>query len=41
MIQRQDIEFTVERDVTVRGWLFVPDGAGPHPGITMAHGSPE
>ena len=38
MVQRQDIEFTVERDVTVRGWLFVPDGPGPHPGITMAHG---
>ena len=32
MVQRQDIEFTVEGDVTVRGWLFVPDGPGPHPG---------
>ena len=38
MVQRQDIEFTVEGDVTLRGWLFVPDGPGPHPGITMAHG---
>jgi uncharacterized protein len=38
MVERQDVEFTVEGDVTLRGWLFVPDGAGPHPGITMAHG---
>jgi uncharacterized protein len=38
MAERQDVEFTVEGDVTLRGWLFVPDGAGPHPGITMAHG---
>lgn len=22
----------------LRGWLFVPDDSGPHPGITMAHG---
>jgi fermentation-respiration switch protein FrsA (DUF1100 family) len=38
MVQRQDVEFAVEGDVTLRGWLFVPDGAGPHPAITMAHG---
>src|ERR1700739_3349778 len=38
MVQRTDVEFPVEGDVTLRGWLFVPDGAGPHPGITMAHG---
>ena len=38
MVQRQDIEFPVEGDATLRGWLFVPDGPGPHPGITMAHG---
>ena len=38
MVQRQDIEFTVEGDVALRGWLFVPDGPGPHPGITRAHG---
>jgi fermentation-respiration switch protein FrsA (DUF1100 family) len=24
--------------VKLRGWLFVPDGPGPHPAITMAHG---
>jgi fermentation-respiration switch protein FrsA (DUF1100 family) len=38
MVQRQNVEFTVEGGVTLRGWLFVPDGAGPHPAITMAHG---
>ncbi len=37
-MQRQDVEFTGEGAVTLRGWLFVPDGAGPHPAITMAHG---
>jgi fermentation-respiration switch protein FrsA (DUF1100 family) len=38
MVQRQDVEFRVEGDVILRGWLFVPDGPGPHPAITMAHG---
>jgi uncharacterized protein len=38
MVQRTDVEFPAEGDVTLRGWLFLPDGAGPHPGITMAHG---
>jgi uncharacterized protein len=38
MVQRMDVEFPVEGDVTLRGWLFVPDGAGPHPAISMAHG---
>ena len=38
MVQRTDVEFPVEGDVTLRGWLFVPEGAGPHPAITMAHG---
>jgi len=38
MVQRQDIEFAVEGGVTLRGWLFVPDGPAPHPAITMAHG---
>jgi uncharacterized protein len=37
-VQRQDVEFPAEGGVTLRGWLFVPDGAGPHPAITMAHG---
>ncbi|HTY35033.1 alpha/beta hydrolase [Mycobacterium sp.] len=38
MVQRQDVEFPAEGGVTLRGWLFVPDGPAPHPGITMAHG---
>jgi dienelactone hydrolase len=38
MVRREDVAFSVEGDVTLRGWLFLPDAAGPHPGITMAHG---
>ncbi|MGB8407827.1 MAG: alpha/beta fold hydrolase [Mycobacterium sp.] len=38
MTERRDIEFPGEGDVTLRGWLFQPDGTGPHPAITMAHG---
>src|SRR5262249_47629014 len=37
-MQRQNIEFPAEGDVTLRGWLYLPDGVGPHPAITMAHG---
>lgn len=38
MAERKDIEFTAEGGVTLRGWFFTPDGPGPHPAITMAHG---
>lgn len=38
MTQRQEIEFVADRDVVLRGWVFVPDGVGPFPAITMAHG---
>lgn len=38
MTERQDIEFTADGAVTLRGWLFQPSGPGPHPAITMAHG---
>jgi fermentation-respiration switch protein FrsA (DUF1100 family) len=38
IVRRQDVEFPVEGGVTLRGWLFVPDGPAPHPAITMAHG---
>jgi fermentation-respiration switch protein FrsA (DUF1100 family) len=35
---RQDVEFNAE-GVTLRGWLYLPDGAtGPVPTIVMAHG---
>lgn len=38
MVQRQDVEFDVDGDVTLRAWLYVPDAPGPRPAITMAHG---
>ena len=35
---RQDVEFDAE-GVTLRGWLYTPDGAsGPAPTVVMAHG---
>jgi dienelactone hydrolase len=37
-MRRDDVEFDAEGGVKLRGWLFVPDGSGPHPAITMAHG---
>jgi uncharacterized protein len=37
-MQRQDVAFSVEGGVLLRGWLFVPDSPAPHPAITMAHG---
>ena len=38
MTQRVDIAFTAEGGVTLRGWLYLPEGPGPHPAITMGHG---
>lgn len=38
MVQREDVAFGADGGVTLRGWLFLPDGPGPHPAITMAHG---
>ncbi|WP_393100069.1 alpha/beta hydrolase [Streptomyces sp. LN325] len=38
MIQRKDVQFRADGAVQLRGWLFLPDGPGPHPAITMAHG---
>ena len=36
---RKDIEFKTEDGVTLRGWHYVPEGAGgPAPTIVMAHG---
>jgi hypothetical protein len=37
-VERQNVEFAAEGGVTLRGWLFIPDGPAPHPAITMAHG---
>ena len=38
MVEQFDVEFGVEGNVTLRGWLVVPNGPGPRPAITMAHG---
>ncbi|MDX2705453.1 alpha/beta hydrolase [Streptomyces sp. PA03-6a] len=38
MVERENVEFAAAAGVTLRGWLFLPDGQGPHPAITMAHG---
>ena len=40
MTIRKDIEFTGESGVTLRGWLFLPDGAADKrsPAISMCHG---
>jgi fermentation-respiration switch protein FrsA (DUF1100 family) len=38
MTQRVDIAFTAEGGVTLRGWLYLPEGPGPQPAITMGHG---
>ncbi|GAA3434248.1 alpha/beta hydrolase [Kutzneria kofuensis] len=39
MTEREDIEFPADGGVTLRGWLFRPDGDDrPRPAITMAHG---
>jgi fermentation-respiration switch protein FrsA (DUF1100 family) len=37
-MMREDVEFQAE-DVTLRGWLYSPEGAnGPAPAVVMAHG---
>src|ERR1700689_155689 len=39
MVERRDIEFTVEGGDRHHGGLFPPAvGAGPHPALSMAHG---
>ncbi|EFL27452.1 alpha/beta hydrolase [Streptomyces himastatinicus ATCC 53653] len=38
MLDRRDVAFTAKGGVTLRGWYFVPEGEGPHPAISMAHG---
>src|ERR1700738_2881892 len=37
-MQHDDVEFDAEGGVKLRGWLLSPDGSGPAPAITMAHG---
>jgi len=38
MVTKTDVTFPAEGGVELGAWLFLPDGDGPHPGITMAHG---
>jgi dienelactone hydrolase len=37
-MRRDDVEFDADGGVKLRGWLLSPEGSGPHPAITMAHG---
>jgi cephalosporin-C deacetylase-like acetyl esterase len=38
MTERLDVTFGAEGGVNLAAWLYLPDGGGPHPAITMAHG---
>ena len=38
MINKLDVEFSGEGGVTLRGWLFVPEGNGRRPAVSMCHG---
>ena len=33
-----DVSFPVEGGIQLSGWIFVPEGSGPFPTITMSHG---
>ena len=35
---RRDIEFRTEDGVILRGWHYLPEGAGPKPTVVMSHG---
>jgi len=36
--ERADVSFPVEGGIQLGGWIFVPEGKGPFPAITMSHG---
>lgn len=38
MISKRDVEFSGEAGVTLRGWLFVPEGDSRRPAVSMCHG---
>jgi fermentation-respiration switch protein FrsA (DUF1100 family) len=38
VISKRDVEFLGEAGVTLRGWLFVPEGGGRRPAVSMCHG---
>ncbi len=35
---RKDVEFQTEDELTLRGWLYQPEGGGPAPTVVMSHG---
>ncbi len=35
---KQTVTFPAEGGIDLSAWLFLPEGEGPHPGITMSHG---
>ncbi len=38
MVSRSDVRFPAEGGVELSAWLYLPQGNGPFPAITMAHG---
>lgn len=38
MHYRTDVTIPAEGGITLAAWLYLPDGPGPHPAISMAHG---
>lgn len=38
MPERIDVRIPAEGGITLAAWLYRPEGIGPHPAITMAHG---
>ena len=38
MVTKVDVRFPAEGGIDLAGWLFLPEGAGTHPAITVAHG---
>ncbi|MGI5142297.1 MULTISPECIES: alpha/beta hydrolase [unclassified Streptomyces] len=38
MVERTEESIHLPDGTVLSAWLFLPDGAGPHPAITMAHG---
>jgi uncharacterized protein len=38
MTTRSDIRIPAEGNITLAGQLYLPEGEGPHPAVTMAHG---
>jgi predicted acyl esterase len=37
-MELKQVKFRVEGGVSLAAWLFIPNGDGPFPAITMAHG---